>query len=134
MTDEWLCMRSGERFTDASVGFVADMWPQLVETFSPEGDPYEIEKRGNVRPSMGSMWYPTLLLNLDVKKVLPEDGVEFLFQRVHAKRIQNGRFDLESVIMDEEGDIVAISHHVSFAVDAGRNLAERSNAPKESKI
>ncbi|KAL9095649.1 MAG: hypothetical protein Q9165_002081 [Trypethelium subeluteriae] len=134
MTDEWLCMRSGERFTNESVGFVADMWPQLVETYSDKGDPYALEKKGNEKPSIGSMWYPTLLLNLDVKKVLPEEGVEFLFQRVQAKRIQNGRFDLESIVMDEQGDVVALSHHVVFAVSAARNLAERSNGSRDSKI
>lgn len=70
-------------------------------------------------------WYPTLLLNLDVKKSLPEEGVEWLFVRVNTKVIRNGRIDLEVVIMDEGYEIVALSHHVAFAVDAGRNLAER---------
>ncbi|KAI9664969.1 MAG: hypothetical protein M1821_006417 [Bathelium mastoideum] len=134
LTDEWMCLRSGERWTNDSIGFAMDMWPQIIETYSPEGDPYEIEKRGNERPSLGSMWYPTLLLNLDIKKVLPEEGVDFLFQRIQAKRIQNGRFDLESILMDEEGDIIALSHHVVFAVSAARNLAKRSDGSRQSKM
>ncbi|KAI9701418.1 MAG: hypothetical protein M1820_006509 [Bogoriella megaspora] len=134
IVDEWMCLRSGERFTQDSIGFVTDMWPQILETYSDKGDPYDVNKETRTTPTTGTMWYPTLLLNLDVKKVLPPEGVEFLFQRVQAKRIQNGRFDLESVLMDEHGDVVALSHHVVLAVSAGRNLAQRSNEARGNKL
>jgi hypothetical protein len=42
-----------------------------------------------------------------------------------SKLIKNGRMDLEVVILDEEGDIVALSHHIAFAVPLERNLAVR---------
>ena len=42
-----------------------------------------------------------------------------------AKQIRNGRMDIEVVIMDEAGEIVALSQHVAFAVGLERNLAER---------
>lgn len=82
----------------------------------------------------GKFWYPTLLLNLDIKKSLPEEGVEWLFARVSTKQIKNGRMDIDLVIMDEEGDIVATSTHVALAVDVGRNMKSGGGEKKESKI
>jgi hypothetical protein len=71
-----------------------------------------------------------VLLNLDVKKSLPEGGVEWLFVRVATKQIKNGRMDLEITILDEAGEIVALSHHVALAVPAERNIAKRKTGVK----
>ena len=122
--DEWLRFPNGERFTMESLGYVADTWPQIVEAYRG-GDGYfpGMEKpAGNRLPIF---WYPTLLLNLEIKKVLPPEGVEWLFVRVSAKQIKNGRLDLEVVILDEGGDIVALSQHVTLVVGNERNRAER---------
>jgi acyl-CoA thioesterase FadM len=97
-----------------------------VEASSYPANPYDIDSaEANKNHSPAKYWYPTLLLNLDIKKPLPEEGVEWLFVRVESKVIKNGRMDLEVVIMDENGEVVALSQHVAFAVSAERNLAER---------
>jgi hypothetical protein len=75
-------------------------------------------------------WYPTLLLNIDFKKSLPEEGVEWLFVRAESKQIKNGRMDIEVIILDEAGDVVALSHHVALAVSAERNVAKRVTGSK----
>ena len=80
LADQWITWRNGERFTNSSLGYVADMFPQIVESFSAEEDPYAI-KHAATNPKTGErnfarFWYPTIVLNLDVKKVLPEEGVE----------------------------------------------------------
>ncbi|EOD47631.1 putative thioesterase family protein [Neofusicoccum parvum UCRNP2] len=111
--DEWIRLESGERWTNEGIGLVSDLWPQIIEEFRRE------EK--NAAP----FWYPTLLLNLDIKKSLPEEGTEWLFARVRAKKIKNGRQDLEVVIHDASGDIVALSHHVGLVLSAERNMAKR---------
>jgi len=100
----------------------------IVEAFRENENPYDIEDRKkNTVPRDAKFWYPTLLLNLDIKKALPEEGVEWLFVRVASKRIQNGRLDLEAVILDQEGEIVALSHHVCLVLGAERNFAERKS-------
>ncbi|CAI6341450.1 unnamed protein product [Periconia digitata] len=114
--DQWVCFTDGKNFTDSSVGFVADMFPQILEWHR---DP-------------GQYWYPTLLLNLDVKKTLPKEGVKWLGNRVQLKKVHNGRMDIEVHIFDDAGDIVALSHHVAFVLDASRNLAKRKD--QDSKI
>lgn len=129
--DNWMCLTNGENWTNESVGFVADMFMQLLECHKEEeeggvewkdvGAEQQDKRRKNA-----SFWYPTVLLNLDVKKSLPAEGAKWLFSRVRAKQIKNGRYDLEVVILDDVGDIVALSHHVVLALDASRNLAKRN--------
>lgn len=114
--DEWLCFSDGSKFTNTSIGFVADMFPQIVEDWRDK--------------TQGPFWYPTLLLNLDVKKALPEEGVKWLGVRVQMKKIKNGRMDLEVQVIDEEGELVALSHHVGFVLDAARNMAARTKPNK----
>ncbi|MCJ1251486.1 hypothetical protein MMC30_008720 [Trapelia coarctata] len=120
LTDEWIRFSNGEKFTTESIGYVADTFPQIVEAYRDDR---------SVQPADGrkwpSFWYPTILLNLEIKKVLPPEGVEWLFVRVQAKQIKNGRMDLEVVILDAEGDLVALSQHVSLVVGAERNIAGR---------
>lgn len=132
--DEWLCLRNGENWTNESLGSVVDTFPQVIESYILGEDPYSIEMEKRFTPKEqeqhmkgGSpgFWYPTLLLNLDVKKALPEEGVRWLFVRLQTKQIKNGRFDLEIVVLDQGGDLVALSHHVCLAVSSARNLAAR---------
>lgn len=109
--DEWLCFADGTSFTNSSIGFVADMFPQIVESYRVQ--------------SQGPFWYPTLLLNLDVKKTLPKEGCKWLAIRVQMKQVKNGRMDLDVHVYDEHGDLVALSHHVGFVLSAERNIAAR---------
>lgn len=130
--DEWLCLRNGENWTNESIGSVVDTFPQIIESYILEDDPYSIDNEksaasgGEKKKTQGvGFWYPTVLLNLDVKKALPKEGVKWLHVRLQAKAIKNGRFDLEIAVLDEGGDLVALSHHVCFAVSAARNTAAR---------
>jgi hypothetical protein len=128
--DQWIRFRNGERFTNETLGFIADMFQQPVEAYHDGNDPFQVRpvdavKKGSKSDPKARYWYPTLVLNLDVKKKLRQEGVEWLFTRCRAKQIQNGRYDLEIIVLDETGDIVAVSHHVAMVLDSSRNLAER---------
>ncbi|CAJ2512653.1 Uu.00g007720.m01.CDS01 [Anthostomella pinea] len=123
LIDEWMRLESGQKFTNESIGFVADMWPQMIEG---------LEGRQKVTGTQPWMWFPTLLLNLDIKKALPPGGAEWLFVRVQSKQIRNGRYDYEVVVRDEAGELVALSHHIALVVDGRRNTAKRITG--QSKI
>lgn len=125
LSDHWLLFRNGERFTQHSLGYVCDMFPQVVETFNSDSDPYHVTTASGERKPLARFWYPTVVLNLDVKKALPEEGVEWLFARSRSKQIRNGRLDIEVVIMDEKGELVALSHHVTLVLGTDRNMADR---------
>lgn len=66
-------------------------------------------------------WYPTLSLSLEVKQQGPWEWVGL---RVEARRLVNGRFDVDVVIVDERGEVVAVSSHCAIVVDIARNSAK----------
>ena len=133
--DMWYCFKDpNSRFTNESLGYVCDSFPQIVEAYILGNlDPYSVdferkysqEQQKKILNHRARMWYPTLLLNLDVKKALPEEGVRWLFVRLQAKQIKNGRYDLEVLAMDADGELVAVSNHVCLAVGSERNIAAR---------
>jgi len=129
IADEWIRLSTGEKFTNAALGYVCDMWPMPAESFLNEENPYDFNSKGSPLKS-AKFWYPTVLLNLDIKKQLPKGGVEWLFVRVATKQIKNGRMDLEIIILDEGAEVVAISHHVALAISSERNLADRQTGPR----
>jgi acyl-coenzyme A thioesterase PaaI-like protein len=117
LADEWIRFADGTNFTNTSLGYVVDVFPQIIERF--------LDKDTN-------MWYPTVLLNLDVKKTLPSEGVRWLGVRCQMKKVHKGRVDIEVHVHDAGGELIAISNHVGFVVDASRNLAARRK--KDTKI
>ncbi|KAH9903993.1 thioesterase-like superfamily-domain-containing protein [Xylariomycetidae sp. FL2044] len=138
LCDEWVRFASGEKMTNISVGFVCDMWPQVIEAMIRQQQKQQQKQQQQQDQDEGeegrppaeekgprANWYPTMTLNLDVKKRLPPGGVEWLFVRVRSKVVKNGREDYEVVIMDDEGDVVALSHHVALVMSVERNLAKR---------
>ena len=140
-SDQWIAPATRteagewERWTDDSLGFICDMFPQIVETFLIPDVYTPGTSQDALRQSPAARyWYPTLLMNIDVKKSLGAEGREWLFVRVQAKQIKGGRYDLEVVVLDDEGDLVAISHHVCFALPASRNLGARGGAMKKGKL
>lgn len=144
--DQWVRFRpegKSGKITNDALGFVVDIFPQMIEQYIradleaamlgqdlSEKEADEIRKRG---PPQKAFWYPTLNLNLDVKKALPDNGVEWLFVRIQTYKIYNGRFDLQVTVLDDTGDLVATSSHSGLAVDISRNTT-RSKRPKQSKI
>lgn len=146
LIDQWIMFEphgKKGRFTNDSMGLVVDIFPQIIEQYvNPEMEEALLnqgwsqeqadEFKKKTKPN-ASYWYPTLTLNLDVKKSLPEEGVEWLFVRVQAMKIQNGRFDLLIQVLDDKGDMIALSQHASLAVDSSRNLT-RAKKDKGSKL
>ncbi|KAL5895017.1 hypothetical protein ACKVWC_000238 [Pyricularia oryzae] len=121
--DAWFRLKSGESFTNSSLAFMADVFGHVPEQYRAKpGQPPDNASF----PSASFNWYPTLALNLEVKKSLTGTNAEFLQLRVSAKEIKNGRLDMEVLILDVDGDLVAVANHVTLIVSADRNLARRS--------
>ena len=120
LIDEWITFRSPhQRFIQPTLGYISDMFPQIVENLYPAS---------TLTASFASpekLWYPTLALNLDIKKLLPPEGVEWLFVRIVAKSILNGRKDLDVTILGQDGGLVATSQHVALVMGSERNTAGR---------
>jgi hypothetical protein len=134
VVEQWIRLRSGEPWTNTHLGFLSDMFPLMVESY--DEDEGAMEGAGvSSQKQLYRHWYPTLALNLDVKKLLPPGGCPWMFVRVQSKMIANGRKDLEVIIMDDKHEIVALSHHVAMILDSSRNLAKRGEgASNGSKL
>ena len=134
--DKWVRLASGENFTAASLGYVSDCWPYVVEAQRPTlKEAEERRRRGESVPFPhdAKFWYPSVIINLEVKKALPEEGLEWLQLRVQSKQVRNGRLDLEVLLLDEHGDLVALSNHVNLILGSERNLAKRTRTGGAAK-
>ncbi|KAF2865911.1 hypothetical protein BDV95DRAFT_672251 [Massariosphaeria phaeospora] len=60
-----------------------------------------------------SLVHATLTMSTEIKKRLPDEGVRWLYLRSKTRSIQNGRMDLQVLLLDEGMDLVAISHQVA---------------------
>ena len=128
--DLWVRLATGERFTAADLGYVADTVPcLLVEEYRPQ-DRHDPVPQGGISYDQ-KFWYPTLTISIDVKRDLDQDGgEEWLRLRTEAKLIMEGRFDAEMTVFDAQGRLVMISHQVAMAVDPAKNFSERTKMGK----
>lgn len=122
--DYWIRLANGEKFVLSDLGYVVDcLAPVVVESYRPEDDRQPAPQ--DTIPFSALFWYPTLVLNLDVKKKMAPEGEEWLRLRIAAKQILRGRFDIEFLVFDARGEYVAGSHHVALAVGSEKNTAGR---------
>jgi hypothetical protein len=146
--DMWVCMANGENVTQSTMPYVVDAFPHTLHSYlaSPEmramleppapgkvEDAATKEARANAARLLGqraNMWFPTVLLNLETKNVLPKEGVEWLAVKVTSKQIKNGKFDLEVAVRDVDGDLLALSQQVALMVSWERNIGKKGNAGK----
>ncbi|KAK3954769.1 thioesterase-like superfamily-domain-containing protein [Pseudoneurospora amorphoporcata] len=127
--DLWIRLASGERFTDATLGYVSDCWPYVVEAYRPRSEKEEESNKEGAAHAFrhdARHWYPTVVMNVEQKKAAPEKGWEWLRMRVSSKEVRAGRFDLEVLVMDEQGELVVVSNHVGLVLGSERNLAGRA--------
>ena len=123
-----------ERFTNDMLGSVAGHWRRMLENNHPESQwsneqlsMSALRAATESRPvSLEDRWtyygYPTLSMHLEIKKLLPSDGVQWLFLRARATAIENGRFNAEITILDDKLELVALSHQVSMAIKSTQRL------------
>ncbi|CAG8369612.1 unnamed protein product [Penicillium salamii] len=124
--DQWARFRPGGdvngRWTDAAVAYLIDMFPSALDGFDTMS---EEAAKANGEDGKAKNWYPTVTLNVDMKKRLPVEGVEWLYSRVVTKVVKDGRTDLEVTVLDERGEVVALSTQVGLALSASRNVGTR---------
>lgn len=115
--ETWLKWKteSGTVFDLPALAYLADAIRPLVEAY---GD----EMKGN--------WYPTLNYNMDIRRKwkVGQEGWQWLFLRAELRECWGGRFQMEVIIADEDGDVVATCSHVALIVGLDRNLKGRGNS------
>lgn len=128
--DQWSRFRPGgdenARWTDAAVVYLLDMFPMALDGFETVSAAAEAKAKGEkVSELKAKFWYPTVTYNIDMKKHLPAEGVEWLYSRIVTKAIRNGRTDLDVTVMDQNGEVIALGTQVGLVVSASRNVGTR---------
>ncbi|KAJ5267414.1 thioesterase family protein [Penicillium angulare] len=139
--DMWIRLTSGEPITQSTLAYVVDSFPYNIHTFlaapalrellnapperSDDSDVKEIRGKDQRR---SEMWFPTVVMNMEVKMTLPDEGIEWLAVRVSSKQIKDGKFDLEVLVRDANGDIITLSHHVAMILNIVRNTRKKGKS------
>ncbi|KAE8348030.1 thioesterase-like superfamily-domain-containing protein [Aspergillus coremiiformis] len=125
---QWSRFRPGgdpeARWTNEAVAFLADVFPLALSAFDQMALAASTPSQESTEQT-SRFWYPTVTLNVDFKKRLPAQGAEWLYSQVHTKVVRDGRTDLDVVILDEQGDVVASSTQVGLMLSASRNVGQR---------
>lgn len=146
VVDQWAQFAPGgtpARWSNEAVVYLADIFPaaldrmgameatRLLATGASAGPAGE---GGAVSVTTGlglvQFWYPTVTMNIDLKTRLPPRGVEWLHSRVVTRMVRGSRADLEVLILDQEGELVATSTQVALVVDPARNIKGRLDSGK----
>ncbi|KAI9042222.1 thioesterase family protein [Aspergillus affinis] len=124
VVDQWAQFRpNGDRearWTNEAAVYLTDMFPMALNGLDAMAS--EAQSAG----TQATHWYPTVTLNIDLKKRLPPQGVEWLYSRIHTKVVRDGRTDIDVVILDEQGEVVALGTQVGLVLSASRNVGQRS--------
>ncbi|KAB8067650.1 thioesterase-like superfamily-domain-containing protein [Aspergillus leporis] len=124
--DQWSRFTPGgdrkARWSNEAVAFLVDMFPMALGGLDQMASAASAQKSPE---QTARFWYPTVTLNIDFKKRLPAQGAEWLYSRVHTKVVRDGRTDLNVEVLDEQGDVVALSTQVGLVLSASRNLGQR---------
>ncbi|KAL9001810.1 MAG: hypothetical protein Q9188_005224 [Gyalolechia gomerana] len=115
-----------DRFTNEMLGSIADHWAESLENYRPNDSTFTSSNLAKVTrvgdTDLGTdiqapPWkYLTQSMSMEMKKVLPPEGVKRLFLRARVKRIERGRLDAEVVIADERLELVAVSQQVTLII------------------
>ncbi|GKZ83641.1 hypothetical protein AnigIFM56816_008736 [Aspergillus niger] len=122
--EQWARFRPGgdvnARWTNEALVYLTDMFPTALAGFDNAAE------EAAVGGGKGLFWFPTVTLNIDLKTRLPEEGVEWLYSRVYTKKVRDGRTDLDVTVVDDKGDVVALSTQVGLVLSASRNIGSRA--------
>jgi hypothetical protein len=128
--EQWLAPTlPAEKWTTPMLGLVIDHCVPPPENFFPDS-PHSAQATADRSvlwaaegaPEKHTEWavprfYPTVNMGIEVKKNLPESGVEWLFTRFRMRGLRDGRFDLGCEVWDAEGELVAVSSQVWMVVE-----------------
>lgn len=128
--DQWARFRpngdTNGRWTDATVPYLLDMFPMALDGLDNVSATATATAKGESVPEQkAKFWYPTVTFNIDMKKHLPAEGVEWLYSRIMTKVVRDGRTDLDVTLLDDKGEVVALGTQVGLVMSASRNVGSR---------
>lgn len=141
VVDMWVCRSNREPVSQAGLAYLVDSFPYNIHMYlmSPEmrsllqtpregsGDE-RVENAHKKNEQRADLWFPTVVMNLEVKTAMPEEGLDWVAVRVQSKLIKEGKFDTDVMVRDKSGEVIALSQQVSMIVSMERNTARKGSA------
>lgn len=140
VVDMWVCRSNREPVTQAGLAYLVDSFPYNVHMWlmSPglrallqtprEGGGERVKNAHKKNDERAGLWFPTVVMNLEVKTAMPEEGLDWFAVRVQSKLIKDGKFDTDVMVRDKNGEVLALSQSVSMIVSMERNTARKGSA------
>jgi Thioesterase-like superfamily len=91
-----------------------------------EGKDDRIWGRGLTDSDLPPWIISTIAITTEVKRLLPKEGTKWLFMRVTTKSLLNNRMDYDIVLMDQNSELIALSHHLAQVVHVDSKKATSS--------
>ncbi|KAF7538702.1 hypothetical protein G7054_g2740 [Neopestalotiopsis clavispora] len=150
--DAWNSFLGGERMDATYLTLMADLIPSLPDTLLRNGGLYDAraifaqsaaaEAKNPGAPVLltnslaqaarASVFNHTVTLDIEFKRRLPKEGIQWVFTRAEMRMLEGGRGDLDVTICDENLDILLLARQVLLVLDAKRKFRESKSKTKSS--
>ena len=98
--------------------------PSIQDRRGPATPSSTLKTMRKAAQERGALWSATVALNIEPKSVLPEHGVEWLYMRVTARQMAHGRTDVDVVVRNLQGELVALSQQVAVVVSLAKGTGK----------
>ena len=140
--DAWNTFMGEERMDSTYLALMSDCIPSMSDTLLRNGGLYDAHNNfmqleqwaeNNLGIPAGmtnslkdaaqaAIFNMTLTLDIEFKRRLPKEGVQWTFTRAASRMLEGGRLDLDVTICDEKMKILCLSRQVILALDAKRKF------------
>lgn len=145
ITDAWSSFQDDERVDAACLTMMTDVvgstsdtllqngglydtnrWFALIESWAREHPGIPCELTNSLQEAMQATEYNnTVTLDIEFKRRLPKEGLQWIFQRGESRMLENGRMDLEVTICDQDMNLLCIGRQTILVLEAGRKFKPR---------
>ena len=148
ITQMWIGLSNPEaRWTNEMLPIGCDMYVPSLENFYDDSDrsiqffakqAVEWAERGPPKDHGQTewalpRWYTTVNMSVEVKRKLPEKGVKWLLTRMKTNEVVDGRMDVQGMIWDDSGNLIALAQYVWFVVETSRAVVTRAQNEGKGK-
>lgn len=149
VNDAWNSFIGDERIRNSYLPLMADSFPSMSDTLLRNGGLFDANKSfdrikewAEEHPGVpcelynsrrdvlrATIFNNTITLDIEFKRRLPQEGVQWTFTRVTTRLLDAGRMDVDIVICDPKMDILCLARQAILVLEAKRKFGARKVKP-----
>jgi acyl-CoA thioesterase len=118
--EAWIKMDDGSGFDVRILGKLCDPFLSMPTTFPLD--------QNEAQKNLMAFVYPTISMTTGIRR--DPKGAEWLFVRIQSQKVENGRYSVDITILDEEGELVAVSRNMGLMIEIPGGLKVSGSAEK----